>query len=74
VETNQPGLRETREGSRDLNELLGSEKWNVKQPLLEKAEEWIPTDVKTATEWDDAAVLKRTAALAEIGRTSVWLG
>lgn len=59
----------------DLNTKLDSQKWPEKRKLLVATkDQWVPEEVKKATKWSNAAIKKRTAALAKLGRTSVWTG
>ena len=58
-----------------LNTKLDSKPWAKKRALLKAAnDQWVPDDVLKATKWDNAAIKKRTASLAELGRTKVWAG
>lgn len=58
-----------------LNVKLDSKDWAAKRDLLKKAEDqWVPTDIKKAPQWDAKAIDRRTKALALVGRSKVWIG
>ena len=58
-----------------LNGKLANKKWEDKLKLLNATKgQWVPDDVKAVTKWSSKAIVDRTNALAEFGRSKVWKG
>lgn len=58
-----------------LNGKLDNKPWATKKTVLKSVrDQWVPKDVLEANDWSTSAIGGRTKALAELGRTKIWVG
>jgi hypothetical protein len=58
-----------------LNGKLDNKAWPAKKAILKAVDDqWVPKEVLEADDWRTSSITARTKALAELGRTKIWVG